>query len=305
MSYVNTDTGEIVESVSRSLTRINGSSELAVTSYLQHARDWMARAVDETGPEQIAAARAEIATAAEATKQLGLTKEIQDDAQEMVRRAEFTLNRSIRRGQADGSIMTPLEAKSHAGKVRQHGITYAEQNPPKAKPTDFMERHEWNNTQGGISDLDAAPDEFEAVLAEARAEGNLSRANVVRKIKGKSSPVTRDQRVDMIRDLADQGYSSPQIAAKTDVSAEYVRKIARECDIEIAADRVMGKTHKHKSNEIAANTVGALEGLAMGVALIDYADLDPTEKAAWADSLKHSLKVLNRFANQIKKESAQ
>jgi hypothetical protein len=68
------------------------------------ARDWLATAVETTGPEQIAAAKAEIATAAEAIKQLGLSKEIRADAAEMVRHAEYALAKSIRKGQAEGTV---------------------------------------------------------------------------------------------------------------------------------------------------------------------------------------------------------
>ncbi|MGA4670049.1 hypothetical protein ACPCG0_09675 [Propionibacteriaceae bacterium Y1923] len=41
---------------------------------------------------------------AEATKQLGLSKEIRDDATEMVRRAEYALGKAIRKGQAEGTV---------------------------------------------------------------------------------------------------------------------------------------------------------------------------------------------------------
>ena len=41
-----------------SLVAVDPTNAVAVTDYLTRARDWLSRAVDETGPEQIAAAKA-------------------------------------------------------------------------------------------------------------------------------------------------------------------------------------------------------------------------------------------------------
>lgn len=166
------------------LIPVDTSSELAVSSYLEQARDWLARAVDETGPEQIAAAKAEIATAAEATKQLGLSKEIQLDAQEMVRRAEYALGKAIRKGQAEGTVAKRSD--------NQWTLSDDPHNDSqKSRPTDFASRRELfgaNANQAGIYDLsDGVSDQtFDRAIDDAKAEGNLSRANLARKIIGAS-----------------------------------------------------------------------------------------------------------------------
>src|SRR5690606_26145710 len=100
MTAVDYTTGEIVPAAPAQ------PSEVAITGYLQQARDWLATAVEQTGPEQIAMAKAQIATAAEAAKQLGLSKEIREDAAEMVRRAEYALGKAIRKGQAEGTVVS-------------------------------------------------------------------------------------------------------------------------------------------------------------------------------------------------------
>lgn len=46
MTILNTETGELVT--------VNPSSELAVTSYLQQARDWLATAVESLSPDKTA-----------------------------------------------------------------------------------------------------------------------------------------------------------------------------------------------------------------------------------------------------------
>lgn len=172
MTLVDTATGEIIESTA--LATVDASSEIAVTSYLQQARDWLATAVESTGPEQIARAKAEIATAAEATKQLNLSKEIQDDAREMVRRAEYALGKSIRKGQSDGSVATRgynQHASSNGGE------------PAITKVPDLIGKNEWRGDLGIATIAEATEHEFESAIAEAREEGNLSRANVARKLK--------------------------------------------------------------------------------------------------------------------------
>lgn len=172
------------------LSPIDPTNEVAVSDYLTKARDWLSRAVDETGPQQIAAAKAEIATAAEATKQLGLSKEIQDDAKEMVRRAEYALAKSIRKGQAEGTVL------SDATKGGRRDVDH----PDIARPvTDFAARGELYGSQRATGILDAADSapeqtDFDAALDAARAEGNLSRANVARKAReasGATAPARR------------------------------------------------------------------------------------------------------------------
>lgn len=154
---------------------------VAITGYLQQARDWLATAVETTGPEQIAAAKAEIATAAEATKQLGLSKEIREDAVEMVRRAEYALAKSIRKGQAEGTVAT--RGKTSHGEVLD-------------SPTKFASESDLYSAKTTIHDLsdDVSDDEFEEALTEAREEGNLSRANVVRKIECRGGRGEREGR---------------------------------------------------------------------------------------------------------------
>lgn len=178
------------------LAPIDPTNEVAVTDYLTRARDWLSRAVDETGPEQIAAAKAEIATAAEATKQLGLSKEIQLDAQEMVRRAEYALGKAIRKGQAEGTVAK----RGYQGAPSNGG------NPAITHVPDLIGKNEWRGDDGISSLADATDDDFDEAIDEAKAEGNLSRANVARKAREKAgaAPKAKPQprRKPYLEDLA-------------------------------------------------------------------------------------------------------
>lgn len=176
-----------------SLVPVDTMSALAVTDYLTRARDWLAQAVETTGPEQIAAAKAEIATAAEATKQLGLSKEIREDAAEMVRRAEYALRKSLNRAQVEGFV------RSRESNLIPGGPNAGKSEPcPSSlpRPADFF--------SGRAEHLDASemarlsPEEFDDVIDEAKAEGNLSRANVARKAREKSgrpAPTSRERSI--------------------------------------------------------------------------------------------------------------
>ena len=285
-----------------SLVPVDPRSEASVLTLLETAASWLSEAVHRGDPASIAMVKAQIATAAEATKQLGLSKEIQLDAIEMVRRAEYALGKAIRKGQEEGTIRTTGEhAKTYD---RWNGAHHQSTSSTKASPKDFAAAGELAGGRGGDGIYamvdEAEPEHFEQALTEAKAEGNLSRANVIRKVRNEAGLTTRNDRAALITDLARQGYSSRQMPSRVGISEETIRDIAREHGIEIPADKAIRKTRRHDSNRIAAETVASLEGLAMGVDLIDYTELDAAEKAHWADSLTHSLKTLNRFAKQIK-----
>jgi hypothetical protein len=282
--------------------------EVAVSTYLEHAKNWLHTAVEQTGAAEIATAKAEMATTAEATKQLNLSKEIQLDALEMVRRAEFSLGKAIRKGQEEGQIRQrgfvgpqseyvrngrPVRGSNRGGDPDQTTIS------PKALVTSGEELHQVYAMSDGVE-----LDEFETALTEAKAEGNVSRANVVRKVKGKQGPTTRDERAELIEDLAAQGYSSRQMSPKVGVLDSRIREIARAYGIDIPADRVIGKTRRIDWTDAVRQTVIGLENTAEFIGgQVDLAEVDWSEADEWLSSLTNSIRALNRFKQQIKEHS--
>ncbi len=117
------------------------------------------------------------------TKQLGLSKDIQQDAQEMVRRAEYALGKAIRAGQERGEIRRPHETARRPVRLADDVL---EPNIIKASPTEFGSSNRQEVTET-YAMADASLDQFEEALTDARDEGNLSRANVVRKVQGVKS----------------------------------------------------------------------------------------------------------------------
>ncbi len=105
-------TGEVItaELVPFEGAAVDRSAE-GVVAVLTHARQWLASAVEMTGPAEIAFNKAVIVTAETYAKELGLSKEIRMDATEMVRRAEYALGKAIRKGQADGTVARQGESR--------------------------------------------------------------------------------------------------------------------------------------------------------------------------------------------------
>jgi hypothetical protein len=262
-----------IERVVAQSTEVVERSDSGVVHTLEQARAFLATAVEMTGPAEIAMVKMQVVMAETYARELHLSKEIRDDALEMIRRAEYALGKAIRRGQEEGTIRKQGEVRTAelSGQSNEHNGIY----------------HLADNVE---------PEWFEVALSEAKAEGNLSRANVVRKVKGEKG----SNRKILVTDLAAQGYTSRQIAEQVGIQPESVRLLARREGIAIPADKVVGGTRHINSTNVAAQTVTALEGLVMGVELINFDHLDLSQASQWADSLSHSLKVLNRFHKRIK-----
>lgn len=285
-----------------SLVPVDTSNALGLTDYLTKARDWLATCVEITGPEQIAAAKAEIATAAEATKQLNLSKEIQLDAQEMVRRAEYALARSIRRGQEEGTVAS----HGQIGNGRGRDVQGTDLLPG---PTNFAPDVELYDrpSQGktgilGFAD-NATPEQFDTAIAEAKDEGNLSRANVARKIRKQDCDKgpSRADKAEIIRDLAAKGWTSEQMCKEVGYArGDRVREVAREFGITIPGDVVTRKTRRINNDRVLDNVTEALEVAAISLRDVDPAQLDKESALERLDSLTSSISALRQATKKIK-----
>lgn len=277
------------------------SREIAVTRLLEESRSWLATAMAATDPTPVAQLRAWLESVEQWTRRFNLAKEIQLDAQEMVRRAERGIGLSIRKGQEEGDVRRRGQGGGQApGSVRPRV------DSTMSSPEDFASHSDLVGNGAGIYHLtdDVTDEQFDSAIEEAKAEGNLSRANVVRKVKGETTtPQKRaaddPQRLERIQTLAGKGWTSTQIAREIGNSEEYVRQLARDNGIDINADRLVG-SRRIDSTKVAREAVYGLDGIATTLRLINYDDIDPSEAAEWATSLTDSIRALNRFAKQIK-----
>lgn len=169
--------------------------EVAVTGMLDQARQWLERAKESTTPAQdVAQFKAFVATVAEAAKQKKLSEDIQLDAVEMVRRSERALGVAIRQGQEAGDIRVTGQGGGDPRFVDPGRDTN------RMSPTSlFAHKTEMVQTYAvtdGVTD-----DQFDAALAEAKEEGNLSRANVVRKVQELAPVRLEPRRVSRRKDV--------------------------------------------------------------------------------------------------------
>jgi hypothetical protein len=286
-----------------------------VVRVCEQAKALLEEALEQGQIEQIAEVKSQAEAVRVYTVQRQLGRDAQLAAAEIVRRAERGIGVAIRRGQAAGQI----RRRGDHGSARMTG-NGGGKTISKPGPSDFASPVELRGNGAGIYHLtDGVSDEdFEEAVAAAKAEQDLSRANIVRKIRQRRSPaspgpggqvpaadstsaVPGQSSRDLIARYAASGMTSRQIAGQLGIGARQVRGIAREHGIAIPADAVVGRTRRPDANRIVRHTTHAMEGLAMSVALADPADLDPAEAAEWAASLAHSIRVLSRFLAQMRK----
>lgn len=223
----------------------------------ERAKAWLANAIEYGEIEQIVELKSQAEAIRIYTQQKQLGKDAELSAAEIVRRAERGLGLAIRRGQDEGTIAR--KGESHAFNGNQHvaadgGPVHAE-NKTSPKDAAGVASKSLLNPIYAMADH-VTDDRFEEALSEAKDEGNLSRANVVRKIKKEDPPTKRPD--------------------------------------------VLRKTRHIDANRVVAETVSALEGLALGVGLIEVANIDRAQANDWATSLSSSLRSLNRLAKQLK-----
>lgn len=269
----------------------------------ERANAWLKVALDhDVRIETIVETKAQAAALAAFAIQKQLGHDAELAALEVQRRAERGIGLAIRRGQETGEIARRGQGGGQPPRSQRDRIDKA-----ISLPTEFASHAELSGNGAGIYDLtdDVAEDEFDAAIEKAKSEGNLSRANVVRKVKGeKNVSLTTAQKVTRIRELAAQGYASAQIARELGYdsarSAEVIRRLARDNTIEIPADKVIGRTRRIDSNKVVNEIVTSLAELALPMRLVDFTDLDAAQATDWANSLTESIRALNRFAKQIK-----
>jgi hypothetical protein len=274
-----------------------------VVQACQRAKTWLREALEHGEIEQIVEIKSQAEAVRVYTTQRQLGKDAELAAAEIVRRAERGIGVAIRRGQENGEIAKRGDRGSRGAPGVHGGNPGDRRGDHLGSPGSFF-RH-GDERAGAYAMADEVSDtEFEDALGEAKAQGNLSRANLVRKIRNRRgdapapgqqipdpadrSPQAVSRRQELIGEFAASGMSSRQIGERLGVGDERVRQVARERGIDIRADVVLGRTRRLDSGRIVRETAHALEGLAVGVELADPAGLDPAEATEWAASISGS-----------------
>jgi ParB-like chromosome segregation protein Spo0J len=165
-----------------------------------------------------------------------------------------------------------------------------------------MSRTTYQRAKKVVAAVESGQPDADKARADMDATGNV--AGNYHKVSppdpGRSVAAVAQRRI-RIAELAASGHSSGQIGELVGMAAPSVRNTAREHGIEIRADVVLGRSRKSvDSNRIVRETVNTLDGLAMGLPMVDPADLDRSEVDGWVASLTKSRTVINRLINDLK-----
>jgi hypothetical protein len=143
----------------------------------ERAKAWLADALEHGDIDQIVELKSQAEAIRIYTTQKKLGKDTELAACEVVRRAERGIAIAIRKGQEEGTIARQGQT---VAKSQEVGGTYFLRSTTGAAGVNHTsEVQELTALADGISD-----EVFEEAIAEAKSEGNLSRANVTRKVRG-------------------------------------------------------------------------------------------------------------------------
>lgn len=269
----------------------------------ERAKQWLAQAIEHGEIDQII----ELKSQAEAIRVYTIQKQIGHDAElsaaEIVRRAERGIGLAIRRGQEAGELKKngehPYKGNQHEGPGR--GSLLDEKRSTSEFFSGGQEQSDTYAVTDGVSD-----EEFDEAIDTAKAEDNLSRANVVRKVTGRPSPMKSREGVQARRreleELAAAGHNTAQIADQLGITEKSVRKIARKNGIDVPADKSMAGSRRIDSMRVMEATALSAENVTAGVDLINYEDLDPTRLDEWVSSLDRAIKSLTTLKRRLMKE---
>ena len=289
MTLVNADTGEIVgrsvATIPQDPTALDLVADPAavMVALVEQARTMLAQASGMEGLADVIEWKSRAEAIRVYTQQKDMGHEAELSAAEIVRRAERRIGQLIREGQKVGEIATKGDETTGWRASTSDGIS-------KLRSSEFVKP---GGEQAGIYAMtDGVTDEaFDTAIEEAKQEGNLSRANIVRKVKpttadriataAKANPVEPPRnmpiaaRAEQIRTLARRNFTSPQIADEVGISAQHVRDIARRADIEIPADAVFGgKFRKIDPNAVMDQVVLGAMPEPIVIARIAFSELD-------------------------------
>lgn len=259
----------------------------------ERAKTWLAQALEAGQIEQIIELKSQAEAIRIYTMQKQLGKDAELSAAEIVRRAERCMALAIEKGRESGELLKHGQTKSKMSSTT---------TSPKAV-TDLIGRDEFygSGEHPGVRHLaDGVSDEgFEKAIEKAKADRNLSRANVVRKIKGKKGNGGIDWgRLDS---LAAEGHTSRQIAEKLGVHVETVAKRAKERGVTIQADKVVRGSRRIDPNRVLGEFVATLESLAPSCELIEPSKVDRKVLKESIRGMNEAMKAFNSLRRLLRR----
>lgn len=228
---------------------------------LDRAKTWLVQALEHGDIDGIVELRSQAEAIRTYTVQKQLGKDTVLSATEIIRRAERGLGIAVKQAQAEGNL--PGEPGQ-----RQRAPVHA--TPDVLRDIFGKAPSGTHRRVDGYVMAATESEVFEAVIAEAKAEGDLSRANVVRKIKGEPKP--------------ERAPSQPKEPSKP-ISTR---------------DPIMRKKRHLDSNRIVRAAVDGVDGVGALFDQIDYQALDRSEVDGWVARLTVAISSLTNLKRKLK-----
>lgn len=252
----------------------------------ERAKEWLAAALAGDDIERISEIKSQAEAIRVYTIQRQLGKDAELSASEIVRRAERCIGLAIRKGQAEG-------------RISQRGDQRSDQRRQKTliSPSVFLRPgDETVNTYAMTDDVPA--DTFEAAIEEAKAEGNLSRANVVRKVKGEPRDASQWGRLEA---LVAEGHSSHQIASALGVSRHSVLIRAKKIGLSIHADVVLGRSRYIDPTRVLRSFAETLDSLVPSCEQIEPEKIERHVLAECLGVIDDALRAFGRLRTRLRR----
>ena len=289
------DSVAVIDDTSALDTLDPATREIAITQLLDRAKQFMDAAMKQPdSPRLMADFKAQIIAVAEYAKQKRVSEEIQMDATVMVRRSERALGVAIREGQERGEI-SDRTSGAKFGALKREAQKRGEQVDENV--THLPNAQTYLQAGGeqvhSFAMASADQEQFDAALESAKAERNVSRANVVRKINEANGDPAPNK--ESIRALSAEGKTSREIADHLGMDKSTVNRALN------------GRTKQtdHKTARTMAGLADSLWGLRQSLQTITAVDanLDPAQVTTWIRELSSTSTELNRIKNLLKGNS--
>ena len=279
------------------------NQEIVVTQSLEQANQWIDRAnLGQSTVYEIKDFNAFVATVTEAARQKELSGEIVLKAQKTQRRAEDALGRAVRRGQEAGEIRTNGQRATVANQYGRSAAADVESS--SRSPKEFLPSSKEAADIYAMADAD--PEHVTQALDEAEEEGNLSRSNVVRKIKNLPTfSEAQSEKWQTVADLANDRLTSAQIAKRVGMTEDGLRAGARRKGITFPADEVLGKTKRINGLDVLERIVASIEADESVLGLVEFESITPEQAAELLQRLTSPLRAINRMKNRLKEISGE
>lgn len=258
---------------------------------------WLDALVQTHDVAGIARVRRQIVALERAVLLARLDRDIQLDVAELARRGERAIGLAIRHGQAHGTIRAQGQKPGDS----------ALPSPREFATAEVLSR-------GAYAFADVPHEVFEAALTVSRVARDLGRADMVRRVTGKSVPrgkatasvsktrAAATRRRARIREMAKDGHNSHQIAREVGIGAETVRDIAKREGFAIPADVFVKASRVVDPNRLIEETLMGVDGHISALSLIEglWDRVDRDKVGAWTSSLNASITSLQELRRQLK-----